>query len=105
MASEDFHAGGYDSGQARLLDFLARNHETEPGPSFIDGRQSLPRTRILYGIAILLASARESNKHRWRLCDAKGRVLAESAVGYTRRAAAIAAVKQAQAATGGGRIE
>jgi phospholipase C len=44
-------------------------------------------------------------KHHWRLCDAKGRVLAKSAVGYDRRAAAIAAVKQARLMAATGRTE
>jgi phospholipase C len=45
------------------------------------------------------------SKYHWRLSDRKGRVLAESAVGYARRAAAVAAVKQAQGAATHGRIE
>jgi phospholipase C len=48
---------------------------------------------------------RVGDKHFWRLCDAKGRMLAKSAVSYPRRAAAIAAVKQAQAAAAVGRVE
>jgi phospholipase C len=44
-------------------------------------------------------------KHHWRLCDSKGRMLAKSVIGYDRRAAAIAAVKQARAAAETSRIE
>jgi uncharacterized protein YegP (UPF0339 family) len=41
-------------------------------------------------------------KHHWRLIDAKGRVLAKSPIGYDRRAAAIAAIKQARTAAASG---
>jgi phospholipase C len=41
-------------------------------------------------------------KHHWRLVDAKGRVLAKSPIGYDRRAAAIAAIKQARTAAASG---
>jgi len=48
---------------------------------------------------------RDGNKHHWRLCDAKGRVLAESSGGYARRSAAVHAIKQIQATASPGRIE
>ena len=41
---------------------------------------------------------RARGKHHWRLCDARGKVLAESTVGYARRSAALAAVEHLQAA-------
>jgi phospholipase C len=41
---------------------------------------------------------RSRGKHRWRLCDPRGRVLVESPVAYARRSAALAAVKHLQAA-------
>jgi uncharacterized protein YegP (UPF0339 family) len=44
-------------------------------------------------------------KHHWCLRDAKGRILAKSAIGYDRRAAAIAAIKQARGAAAIGRTE
>jgi phospholipase C len=40
--------------------------------------------------------------NHWRLVDAKGRVLAKSPIGYDRRAAAIAAIKQARTAASSG---
>jgi phospholipase C len=48
---------------------------------------------------------RAGAQYHWRICDAKGRVLAKSAGGYARRAAALAAVKQVQGAVARGRIE
>jgi len=48
---------------------------------------------------------RARGKYHWRLCDPKGRVLAESSAGYARRAAALAAVKQIQSAAATGTIK
>jgi phospholipase C len=48
---------------------------------------------------------RSRGKHHWRLCDAKGKVLAEAPTGYARRAAALAAIKHLQAAASGATID
>ena len=48
---------------------------------------------------------RTRGKHHWRLCDSRGRVVAESPTGYARRSAALAAVKHLQAAAAAATIK
>ena len=48
---------------------------------------------------------RSHGEYHWRLSDRKVRVLAESAIGYAGRAAAVATAQHAQAAAVRGRIE
>jgi phospholipase C len=48
---------------------------------------------------------RSGDKFHWSLCDAKGHVLARSAVPYSSRRAAVAAIKHARAASDGDLIE
>jgi phospholipase C len=48
---------------------------------------------------------RSRGRFHWRLCDSKGKELAQAPSGYTRRSAALAAVKHLQAAVLGAKID
>ena len=48
---------------------------------------------------------RSRARYHWRLCDSKGKVLAEAPAGYPRRSAALAAIKNLEAAIAGARID
>ena len=76
----------------------------EPGHSFTDANWQVYSNEDGHGAGTFVVY-RSRDKYHWRLSDHKGRVLAESAVGYARRAAAIAAFKHAQAVAARGRIE